>query len=69
MATSGFYTNRIRYSEMLQLFREAGFRVDVHNVDRWIDLPIPRKKLSPPYREMPDQELAVKGFDVVLRHV
>jgi SAM-dependent methyltransferase len=68
MATSGFYTNRIRYSEMLQAFKDAGFRVEVQNVDRWSELPIARKKLSPPFREMPVEELLVKGFDVVLRH-
>ena len=68
MASSGFYTNRIRYSEMLQAFKDAGFRVEVHNVDRWSDLPIDRKKLSLPYRDMPVEELVVKGFDVLLRH-
>lgn len=29
MAESGFYTQRLRYSEMLALFNEAGFRADI----------------------------------------
>lgn len=32
MASSGFYTNRIRYSEMLDIFHQAGFSVEVVNV-------------------------------------
>jgi len=67
MATSGFYTNRIRYNEMLDLFRHAGFRIEVVQVDRWDQLPTPRLKLAEPFRILPDEELCVSGFDVILR--
>jgi SAM-dependent methyltransferase len=67
MAGSGFYTNRIRYSEMLQLFRRAAFDVEVVNVDRWARLPTPRGRLSEPFRHLSDEDLRVSGFDVVLR--
>jgi len=67
MAGSGFYTNRIRYSEMLRLFEQAGFAVEVVSVDRWDSLPTPRARLAGGFRELPDDELCVAGFDVVLR--
>ena len=50
-SSSGFYTNRIRYSEMLRLFGEAGFDVQVCGIDRWPSLPIARKNLAPPYKQ------------------
>lgn len=66
---SGFYTNRIRYSDMLSQFERAAFNVDVLVVDRWDRLPIKRRKLNSSFNELPDEELLVKGFDVLLRPV
>ena len=65
-SSSGFYTNRIRYREMLDLFHAAGFTSDVVHVDRWIQLPTPRQKLDGEFRNRPDQDLLVSGFDVIL---
>ena len=65
-SSSGFYTNRIRYREMLDLFQEAGFASDVVRVDRWKQLPTPRRKLDREFRSQPDQDLVVSGFDVIL---
>ncbi|MCH7928982.1 MAG: methyltransferase domain-containing protein [Proteobacteria bacterium] len=66
LSGSGFYTNRIRYGEMLDLFNEAGFRVVVCDVDYWSELPTPRKRMAEPFRSCPDSDLLVKGFDVML---
>ena len=65
-SSSGFYTNRIRYGEMLDLFHEAGFASTVVGVDRWTALPTPRRKLDREFRDRPDQDLIVSGFDVIL---
>ena len=65
-ASSGFYTNRIRYGEMLDLFHTAGFRTAVCGVDTWPGLPTPRERLAEPFRSRPDSDLLVKGFDVLL---
>jgi SAM-dependent methyltransferase len=65
-SSSGFYTNRIRYREMLDLFHEAGFASNVVRVDRWKQLPTPRRKLDREFRHQPDQDLVVSGFDVIL---
>lgn len=66
-ANSGFYTNRITHSEMLSLFRGAGFAVDLRHVERWPAPPTPRRRLAPPFRDLPDAELCISGFDVLLR--
>ena len=67
MSRSGFYTNRIRYSEMLALFKKAGFEPDVVQLKRWDRLPTPRKKLCNPFRGLTDDELCVRCFHVILR--
>lgn len=65
---SGFYTNRIRFGQMLELFELAGFSVEVGTVDRWDKLPIERRKLEGDFRDVPDDDLGVWAFDVTLRH-
>ena len=66
-AEAGFYTNRIQYGEMLGLFEEAGFAVEALGCRRWERLPTPRRALDPQFRDLPEQELNVRGFDVLLR--
>jgi SAM-dependent methyltransferase len=67
MAKSGFYTNRIRYAELLKLFRQAGFEPEVRSVQRWTVLPTPRQKMAREFATLPEEELRVSGFDVSLR--
>lgn len=66
MSRSGFYTNRIRYAEMLEFFRQAGFGVDVTKADRWPQVPTAPQKMVAPFRYLPEQELTISGFDVLL---
>ena len=67
IANAGFYTNRIRYSEMIQLFQQAGFDVEVLEVKRWEGLPTPRSRLAAEFQHWDDEELRISGFDAVLR--
>ena len=46
MKKSGFYTNRIRYFEMLAIFKNTGFNVESNVIETWDKLPIARSKLS-----------------------
>ncbi|MEQ8384488.1 MAG: methyltransferase domain-containing protein [Coleofasciculus sp. A1-SPW-01] len=46
MAKSGFYTNRIQFFQMLELFRQARFEVEVVEVNRWSKLPTLRTNLA-----------------------
>jgi len=67
MAKSGFYTNRIRCSEMLTLFKEAGFEAEVVSRTRWDKLPTPRSTLCDGFHELSDEELCIRCFHVILR--
>jgi len=67
IARSGFYTNRIRYTEMLEHFEAVGFDIEVAGVDRWGTTPTPRAKLRKEFCKLPDDELLISGFDVILR--
>jgi SAM-dependent methyltransferase len=64
---AGFYTNRIRFSEMIDIFRLAGFQCDTPRVVRWAKPPIRKSRLAAPFRDLSDDELCVSGFDLVLR--
>ena len=64
---SGFYTNRIRYSAMLAAFAEAGFRTEKLEAQYWPSLPTARRDLAPEFRDLPDDELRVASFYVLLR--
>jgi hypothetical protein len=66
MANSGFYTNRIRYRELLGLFRSAGFEPKVLRLARWDTLPTPRHKMAPQFAALPEEDLQVSDLDVAL---
>ena len=67
MAKSGFYTNRIRFAQMCDLMRAAGFVVDVTDTDRFARLPTPRASLTEPYASLPEQELLIRDFTVLVK--
>jgi len=64
---SGFYTNRIQFSAMLDYCRQAGFQVQVGEVRRWETLPTRRNKLAKEFRVLAEDELRVSGFGVILQ--
>lgn len=64
---SGFYTNRYRLSELIELNRGAGFDTELDEVNRWPRLPLPRATLAQPYRQMPEGELRVATVRLILR--
>ena len=67
MFESGFYTNRLRLSEWLHLFREQGFTIVRVDEERWPALPVKRRQLHEHFRSLTDAELMVSGFRVILR--
>jgi SAM-dependent methyltransferase len=66
MANSGFYTNRMRMSDMLRVFEAAGFNARVTSMLRWPALPTPRGSLAREFQSIKLDELLVSGFSVVL---
>jgi SAM-dependent methyltransferase len=63
--TSGFYTNRLRYEEIVDRFEQAGFAIERRHVKRWLELPIARSKLRPIFRIRDD--LDVYNFVLLVR--
>ena len=66
VAESGFYTNRIRFKEMLDYFRHARLVPDVIKMDKWDKLPTPRNRLRGSFRDLSEDELLISGFTVLL---
>jgi SAM-dependent methyltransferase len=67
MSTSGFYTNRLRKSEMIKLFEISGFKVSVLNDTKWKEIPIKRSQLSTMFKKFSNEELSVSDFSVILK--
>lgn len=63
---SGFYTNRLRCSEMINAFRASGFDVELLACNSYPELPISRRALNEEFVNWPDDELMIRGFTVVL---
>lgn len=65
MASSGFYTNRLRASDFRTVFTEAGLDVDVLRQSRWTRAPLERSRLAPMFQHYSDEDLAVSDMDLV----
>lgn len=64
---SGFYTNRLRPREMLEIFEEAGFTVEVVSDMRWNEIPTPKNRMAGVFRRLPDDDFLIAEMDIVLR--
>jgi SAM-dependent methyltransferase len=67
MAKSGFYTNRLRHSEMLEAMLGAGFEIVSCRVDQWAELPLPRRKMATEFRGFSDADLRTSVATIVAR--
>lgn len=67
MACSGFYTNRLRMSEIVRMFESAGFEVDILKKSSWDAMPTPRAALAREFRDQEAADLLVNAFEAVLR--
>lgn len=66
---SGFYTNRIRFHEMVRMFEQASFKCKLPRIVRWPKLPTPREKMNPVFSQSSDDDLLVSGFDILLQKI
>lgn len=64
MARSGFYSNRFRFGQLLDMLSQAGWDCEVTSSTRWVTLPTPRRALAAPFRLLHDDELLVADFAV-----
>jgi len=67
LARSGFYTNRLRSHEILAMMEAAGFEAAVVHITRWPELPVPREAMTCQFSQLPDEELRIADFAVLLR--
>lgn len=66
-ARSGFYTNRLRPSELLRCFAEAGFEIPGSVVARFPTAPTARAVMDRTFHAMSDEDLEANGLRVMLR--
>ena len=60
-ARSGFYTNRLRLSEVRTAFETEGFHVEVRDIRLWDRPPLPRDQLAAQFRACSDDDLRTQG--------
>jgi SAM-dependent methyltransferase len=66
VASAGFYTNRLRASQLVALFERSGFRVEVLGERRWEEDPIARERLATPFRDCSPADLRISDLDLIL---
>ena len=64
---SGFYTNRLRCSEIRSICTDAGWEILDCTERKWDHLPTPRKVLHKEFLKFTDEELLVSGVRIVVR--
>ncbi len=57
---AGFYTNRLRAGQVVEMFQSAGFRVVSAEEEKWDDLPINPEKMHQSFQSMPRENLLVR---------
>lgn len=67
MANSGFYTNRLRASEIIDFLRQAGFDIIEKRKGYWPDIPTPRSKMVPPFNASSDDDLLARTLAVTVQ--
>ncbi|MEN8907540.1 MAG: class I SAM-dependent methyltransferase [Clostridiales bacterium] len=65
-AKSGFYTNRLRYSQMIEYFRKVGFEIVEVSTKKFPTLPISKNKLSREFKNIQKKDLLIEVFDIVM---
>ena len=63
---SGFYTNRMRLSEIILICEEIGFTVHVKSSKRWTSLPIKRTQLASEFYDLSNDDLLTSGSHLVM---
>ena len=67
MSSSGFYTNRLRYCDMKEIFLMSGFEIIKEDLKTWKELPMKKNKLNLDFINYDESDLLVKEAMVVLK--
>jgi len=63
---SGFYTNRLRLSEVINICKRIGFEVRINKINKWDSLPIKYKYLDNRFRKFTNDELIISGAHLIM---
>ena len=66
-SSSGFYTNRLRINEILDIFRSEGFEIITINKKNWDLLPINLRKIHRSIQYKNVDELKTFSFDILVK--
>jgi len=64
---AGFYTNRLRASQVLDVFRGAGYEVVSAQTEKWHGPPLGRGSLHSSLRSLSEDDLLTFSLDLVVR--
>ena len=64
---SGFYTNRMRHSDVRRAFVDGGFTVERESMVRWDELPLSRSSMAVEFQGYSDEDLLISGARLVCR--
>ena len=67
-AKSGFYTNRLRYSQLLDIFQDNNFTVMYKDKGEWVNFPIDLKKINKEFAVLSNNDLLIRTMHVVVRN-
>ena len=65
---SGFYTNRLRCCEIINICNELGFKIIGIKKRRWSKSVINLSKLNYKFQKYRENELLISGFDILLKN-
>ena len=63
---SNFYTNRLRFSEVVKICEDSGFILKLADVSRYEITPISRKQLATEFSGLSDDDLSVSEVHFVM---
>lgn len=63
LSSSGFYTNRLRFSQIIKIFESVGFECTVVVINKWSVLPLEKLRMAQEFHSFDLDDLMVSGFD------
>jgi SAM-dependent methyltransferase len=63
---SNFYTNRLRFSEIVKICEDSGFTLKTAEVSRYEVTPIQRKQLASEFSRLSDDDLSISEVHLVM---
>ncbi len=66
-ARSGFYTNRLRESQVIDYFCKSGYEILVRETDCWEELPLPRSVFHSAFENCSEEDLLIFGLDLIVK--